>query len=227
MRLSHPEVEGTIQASKWLSCRALLDAKEMEALLSFLPSFSIYNVSELVDLQTARFSIEDFLAKYIDYVATIKAGLIPDQVLFKPYFSASFSATSKALYAMKVKDGKYIIKAKEPVVQLSLHHFTYCFEQQKFHSMIHSEEAVTWGLQFSFPQLYANSNDNDIVEVYKDENNPNTILYKALSKWIRSHTTPTPFMIEGKQKNATFRLGKESFAWAKKHPQIETFRLSL
>jgi hypothetical protein len=93
--------------------------------------------------------------------------------------------------------------------------------------MIHSEEAVTWGLQFSFPQLYANSNDNDIVEVYKDENNPNSALYKALSKWIRSHTTPTPFMIEGKQKNATFRLGKESFAWAKEHPQLETFRLSL
>ena len=227
MRVSQPEIEGVVQASKYLFCRALLDAKEMEALLRSLPPFSIYNVSELVDFQSGKLTQEDFLAKYIDYVATIKAGLIPNEKVFKPYFSASFSATSEALYAMKIQEGKYIIKPKEPVVQLSLHHFTYCFERQKFHSMIHSEESITWGIQFSFPQIYANSKTGDIIEVYKDKNNKNATLYKALSKWIRAYTTPTPFRIEGELRNATFRLGKESVAWAKHHPQLEAHRLSL
>ncbi|MCB1110629.1 MAG: hypothetical protein KDK64_06565 [Chlamydiia bacterium] len=227
MRLSHPKVEGVLQASKWLSHRALLDSGEMQSLLTSLPPFSIYNVSELVDLQNFRISIEDFLVRYVDYITTIKAGLVPDETFLKPYFSAAFSARPQSLYAMKVKEGKYIVKPIEPVVQLSLHHFTFSHDQEAFHSMVHSKNAVTWGLQFSYPQLYSNSLTNDLVEVYKDRENPNTKLFQTLAKWMRAHTTPTPFLVEGKPLNATFRLGKRSHVWAKLHPQLEHFRLTL
>ena len=128
---------------------------------------------------------------------------------------------------MKAGKGQYIIKAKEPVVQLGLHHFTFSAQQKAFHSMVHSEEAVTWGLQFSYPQLYSNSIDNDLIEIYKDRGNPNTQLFQTLAKWMRAHTTPTPFIVEGKPLNATFRLGKQSQVWVKVHPQLEHFRLSL
>lgn len=227
MRLSHPKVEGILQASKWLSHRALLDSGEMESLLSSLPPFSIYNVSELVDLHETQISIDDFLVRYVDYIATIKAGLLPDEAHLKPYFSAAFSARPEALYAMKVKEGKYIIKPIEPVIQLSLHHFTFSEEQMAFHSMVHSKDAVTWGLQFSYPQLYSNSINSDLVEVYKDKENPNTQLFQTLAKWMRAHTTPTPFHLGEKPLNATFRLGKRSHVWARLHPQLEHFRLTL
>ena len=165
MKLSHPKIEGILQASKWLSHRALIDSIELENLFETLFPFFIYNVSELVALDKAEISHEDFLVRYVDYIASLKAGLVPDEAPLKPYFSAVFSASREALYAMEAKEGKYIIKPLAPVVQLSLHHFVYSSEEQRFHSMIHARNAVTWGLQFSYPQIYSNSKTLDIVEV--------------------------------------------------------------
>lgn len=227
MQPSHPKVEGVMQASKWLSHRALLDVREMEALFKSLPPFSIYNVSELVDLEEAIIPREKFLSKYIDYVTSLKAGLIPDEKELKPYFSAALSCTNDSLYAIEAKEGKFIIKPKEPVVQLSFHHFTFAEEHNAFHSMVHSKRAVTWGIQFAFPQLYSNSIKNDIVEVYKNSEFPNTELFKALAKWMRGQTTPAPFKVGGLPINATFRLGKECKSWIHAHAQLETVGLSV
>ncbi len=227
MLLSHPKVEGQLQASKWLSHRALLDTREIVSLFKALPSFSIYNVSELVNLHEARISTEDFLAKYIDYITSLKAGLFPDEEHIKPYFSSAFSAEEDPLYAMEVKEGKYIIKVKKPVVQLSLHHFTFSEEQMAFHSMVHSKHSITWGIQFAYPQLYSNSITNDVVEVYKNPDIPNTKLFKTLAKWMRENTTPAPFMVGETPLNATFRLGKKCKSWIHEHSQLAISGLSI
>ncbi|NGX50752.1 MAG: hypothetical protein K1060chlam2_00603 [Chlamydiae bacterium] len=227
MKLSDPKIEGVLHASKHLTHRALLDTAEMQSLLESLPSFSIYNVSEIVTLQNARFSIEDFLAKYIDYVAVLKAGVPLDEAPFKRIFSTAFSASSKALYAMKVKEGEYIIKPIKPVVQLSLHHFIFSKEQRRFHSMVHSEESISWGLQFSYPQIYTNSLGGEVVEVFKDRDDPNTKLFQALAKWMRGATTPVPFNLDGKKTNATFRLGRGCFSWIHSHPHLSDARLEV
>ena len=225
MKLSHPKKEGILQASKWLSHRALLDATEMQTLLESLPAFKIYNVSELVSMDDMGISTESFLTKYIDYITELKAGISPEEVPLKPIFSCVFSADDQALYAMKAKEDTYIIKPLQPVVQLSLHHFTFSEEQGRFHSMVHSEQAVSWGLQFSYPQLYSNSIQGDVVEVFKSPDNSNTQLFQTLAKWMRKETKPVPFLVEGKKICATFRLGKACFKWIDAHPHLS--RLSL
>ncbi|MDJ0652176.1 MAG: hypothetical protein QNJ27_04150 [Simkaniaceae bacterium] len=227
MQRSHPKVEGVMQASKWLSHRALLDSRELKALFTSLPPFSIYNVSKLVGLEDAIIPREKFLSKYIDYVTSLKAGLIPDEKELKPYFSAALSCKSESFYAIEAKEGKFIIKPKEPVVQLSFHHFTFSKEHHAFHSMIHSKCAVTWGMQFAFPQLYSNSIKNDIVEVYKNSEFPNTKLFKTLAKWMRRQTTPASFKVRDLPIHATFRLGKACKSWIHAHAQLETVGLSV
>ena len=220
MKLSFPKIEGMLQASKWLSHRALLDSSEMAALLESLPPFSIYNVSELVPLGGARISFEDFLVKYIDYVAGLKAGVSLDETAIKSTFSCVFSASSKALYAIKIEEDQYIIKPIKPVVQLSLHHFIFSPENCRFHSMVHSKNSVSWGVQFSYPQLYSNSLEGDVFEVFKDGDNPNTQLFRALAKWMRKNAPPAPFFSNEKKIHATFRLGKGCFSWINAHPHL-------
>ncbi len=227
MQLSHPKVEGVMQASKWLTHRVLLDVREMESLLNSLPTFSIYNVSELVNLEKAVISHEEFLSKYIDYVTSLKAGLLPDEKTLKPYFSTALSATKSSLYAIEAKGGKHIIKLKEPVVQLSLHHFTFSSEHNAFHSMIHSKTAVSWGIQFSFPQIYSNSIQNDVIEVYKKSDFPNTDLFKTLAKWMRANTIPAPFKLGDIPINASFRLGKRCKSWIHHHSKLQSVGLSV
>jgi len=227
MKQSHPKIEGFMQASKWLSHRALLDPLEMEELASSLPQFLIYNVSELVDLKDAIIPFEQFLSKYIDYAASLRVGLVPDEKRVKPYFSSVFSASDDCLYALEAKGGKFIIKPNRPVVQLSVHHFTFSKEHRAFHSMVHSKRAVTWGIQFAFPQLYSNSITNDVVEVYKNSEFPNTKLFKALAKWMRRQTSPASFKLKDISINATFRLGKACKSWIESHPQLESIGLSI
>ena len=85
---------------------------------------------------------------------------------------------------------------------------------------MHSKEAITWGLQFSFPQIYSNSIKNEVVEVYKDKNYTNTQLFKELAVWMRRQTLPTPFMYKNKRINAQFRLGKKCINWINTHAQL-------
>ncbi|MCB1067570.1 MAG: hypothetical protein KDK56_05235 [Simkania sp.] len=217
-RVSHPKEEGVFQASKWFSYRVLLDESEMVDLFAFLPPFALYNVSEIVPLEEAVFSQEDFLNEYAKSAQALKNGEVytPPKALF----SSALSATSEAFYAMEVQKG-VILKILQPVIQLSKHHFTYAAENQSFHFMVHSQESIQWGLQFSYPQLYSNSMQGDVVEVMKEQTYPNTILFRALMQWMRNHSRPVPFLINGQRKNVEARLGKRCFSWIESHPQLK------
>jgi len=217
-RISHPKEEGIFQASKWFSYRVLLDEAEMESLFSTLPAFSLYNVSEIVQPNQAVLSKEAFLSEYASSIQALKQGTVYHPP--KPLFSSALSATPDAFYAMDVKKG-VILKILEPVVQLSLHHFTYAPDNQSFHFMVHSQESIQWGLQFSYPQLYSNSIKGDVVEVMKDHNYPNTKLFRSLMKWMRNHSRPIPFLIEGKRVNVEARIGNLCFEWIDRHPQLK------
>jgi len=217
-RISHPKKEGAFQASKWFSYRVLLDETEMEDLFATLPPFSLYNVSEIVDLSTATFSKEEFLSQHASYIQSLKEGCL--HIPSKALFSSAMSATTDAFYAMDVKKG-IILKLLEPVIQLSLHHFTYAPENHSFHFMVHSQESISWGLQFSYPQLYSNSEKGDVIEVMKDHSFPNTALFRALMKWMRNHSRPIPFLIEGRRVHVEARLGNQCFEWIHKHPELK------
>lgn len=216
-RISHPNKEGTFQASRWISYRVLLDDIEMEDLLFSLPPFSFYNVSEIIDPKGGVFSRKDFLREYRLYIGSLKRGEL--YRLPKPMFSSAMSATSEAFYAMDVKKG-VILKLLKPVIQLSLHHFTYSSQDQAFHFMVHSQKSITWGLQFSYPGLYSNSVKGDLFEVMKEHAFPNTALFKRIVKWMRHHSRPTPFLIKEKRVNIEARLGLKCFSWIGNHPEL-------
>ncbi len=77
LRHSHPSVEGTFNASKWLKHPFLIDDEEMKALLTYLGEFAFYQVSSVV--QTPTVSQEVFLEKYRAYLAALKEG-IPNMI---------------------------------------------------------------------------------------------------------------------------------------------------
>ena len=224
MRTSHPSKEGMLQASKWLSHRVLLDGEEMEELFRALPPFRIFNVSQLVPIGGGEISSETFLTHYHTYVDALKKGETPSPS--PPIFSAALSAGESPFYFMPVKEGRGIIKIKTPVIQCSLHHFAYSAEEGTFHSMVHSTEAISWGLQFSFPQLYSNSLHPEVIEIYKDPNDPNALIFKAITKKVRALSAPTPFMMGDRRINATFRIGKKAREWIHHHPQLKTGALT-
>ena len=60
----------------------------------------------------------------------------------------------------------------------------------------------------------------DIIKIDQSEKFPNTALFKKLMVWQRTHTRPTPFLVNDEKINSSVRIGHECFSWINDHPQL-------
>ena len=221
IRISTPKEEGVLQVSKWIKAQVLLNAEEMQDLVSSLEPLFFVVVSEPVTQEAALIPASVFLEKYSEYVDLLNQGHIPPASEFRRFFSCAMATDLQGFYAIAMGNGKFLIKPNCPVLQLQAHHFFYSDLDGKFHPMVLSEDSVSWGIQFSYPQLCQDPKTRQIVKVSNSEQFPNTILFTKLMKWMRSSTLPTPFEVKGKRINSPIRIGKKSLAWIKNHPQLQ------
>ena len=208
-----------LQVAKWLKCPVLLGISEMESLLSDLGEFWILLISGVVPVNGGFVSKEKFLEGYAEYIETLRRGEIPDDLKTRSLFSSVWTVDLNTVYGAMVQDGRQIIKVEKPVIQLQSHRFNYYPSDGKFHSMIFGIDTICWGIQFSYPQLYQDT--SLLVQHVKETAEfPNTSFFKALQRWMRNHTTATPFLVENRRVNASIRLGKSCFEWINNHPQL-------
>ncbi|MBS0621079.1 MAG: hypothetical protein JSS61_06440 [Verrucomicrobia bacterium] len=222
IRVSTPQEEGALQVSKWLKVPVLLDPLEMEALLESIGPCFFAVVSDPVTMEEALFSKEAFLTQYRGYVDVLKRGEIPQDSIYRRAFSCALTQRLETLYAMRVSPDKFLIKPVLPIIQLQAHGFFYSTLDGKFHSMVYGKESITWGIQFSYPQLCQDPKTHAIYKIDASEHFPNTAVFKLLMQWMRSHTLAVPFSIEGKRVNAPIRMGKNVLSWIECHVQLRT-----
>jgi len=220
IRVSTPAIEGVLQVSKWLKIQMLLGSEEMQALFQALEPFGIYNVSSPVLREEAVIDKGAFLEAYSYYVTALKNGTLPSEGSLRRFFSAAWSSTSDSFYAMEVGKDKVLVKPTKPVVQLQGHHFFYSLLDHKFHPMVLSPDSVTWGIQFSYPQIYQHPKSQLFSKVDNSPEFPNTELFRRLNLWMRDHSAPTPFLVGTERTNVPIRIGKKCFSWIAKHPQL-------
>jgi len=220
LRISSAKQEGSYQASKWLSVQVLLDASEMNLLLQVLGDFFIYQAGSICKVTEGLISKESFLEIYADYVRTLKDGKLPDDSLFRSMFSSIFTRTTDLLYTIPFEHDRHLIRVTKPVVQLQAHRMHYSAEDGLFRPMIFGPEGISWGIQFSYPQIFQDNQTHEIQQVFESGRFSNTELFRTLQRWIRHHTVPTPFLADGKRTNTPMRLGKECLAWINQHPQL-------
>lgn len=227
LKISTPSKEGIFHASKWLKHQVLLDVEEMEALFAHLPLFSLYNISEIVTEFITEKKI--FLETYATYIQQLKEGEKIGDNLFRRMFSLVMSTTVEALYAMQIKEGAYLIKLLKPVVQMQQHQFLPSPLDGKIHPMVLSQESVSWGLQFSYPQIFQYPNPQEgetFVKIRHSPEFPNTALFESLVRWVRNFTVPATFIWEGKRVATSLRLGKKCLGWINRHPQLRRIYVS-
>lgn len=209
----------SLQASKWLSIQLLIDSSEMKLLLDALGDFNIFLTGTVCELTEGEIAKSKFLEVYSRYIDELKAGQIPQEFEFRPYFSSVFTKAPDHLFRIVVSN-KHIIRALKPVVQLQLHRLDYSAADGKFHGMVFSKEGVLWGLQFSYPQLYQDTSTKEVFQLSDSPEFPNTALFRSIQKWVRHNTIPTPFLVGETQINVPMRLGKNCLEWINNHPQL-------
>lgn len=220
LRISTPQAEGVMQVSKALKIPVLLDDEEMRELFKALGHFLIYDMSRLVGKEHGRVDKEVFLEFYSVYIKSLKEGLLPDESLCKPLFSSIFTSQEEVLFAMPVGDEKYLIKSIRPVVQLQTHHLFFSKVDEKFYSLAQGKDTITWGIQFSYPQIFQDPKSKEFKKTSTHTEFTNTPLFLALSRFVRQNTLPTPLIYQEKQTNLPVRLGKRCFSWIANHPQL-------
>ena len=221
IRISTAREEGILQVSKWIKVQILLNADEMQELIQTLEPLSFVVVSEPVRADEAVILPCAFSEKYADYVYLLQKGQVPPVDEFRRFFSCAMTTNLEGFYAISTGNEKFLIKPNKPVVQLQAHHFFYSNLDGKFHPMVLSADSISWGIQFSYPQLYQDPKTRRIAKVAATSEFPNTALFSKLMKWMRSSTLPTPFEVNGVRVNSPIRIGKKALAWIKNHPQLK------
>lgn len=213
------KVEAVLQASKWQKIPVLIDVDEMQSLFAFLGEFWMVQISGLIPFGREKISQDEFLEVYENYILALKNGKILVDARMRSCFSSVWTLFLDALYAVKVNETQCLVKVIKPVVQLQSHRCDYSHADETFRSMVLGMDSISWGLQFSFPQIYQNEH-MEILTV-KGEEFLNTVLFKKIQQWIRGNTVATPFEVEGKKMNVPIRLGKKCFEWINSHPQLK------
>lgn len=214
----HKSQTQPLQVSKWVKIPLLVDVHEMRALLTEHPTpFKIYNVQGITPENEGIYDTDTFLEKYSTYIASLKKGEIPPLNAYRSLFSAVWSVDESSIFSMPVEGGRRLLKAGKPCVQTQLNQIRYSEVENAFRTQVYSPDSICWGIQVGFPFLYLNP---DTYEASKTREFPNMALFLTIQRWIRNHTLPTPFVVNGEKINTPIRLGKECFSWISSHPQL-------
>lgn len=216
-----------MRASKWLSSQILIDAQEMSALMSFLEPFYIFVTSCPTVKGKEQLSHKEFLSVYQTYVQALQEGHIPDEMQYRHVFSTIWTVSQDLIYTVPMGEDQQIIRISKPVIQLQAHRMNFSAIDGKFRSMTFGPDSITWGIQFSYPQIFQDNETKENFDVNISDAFPNTQLFQNLQKWVRNNTSPTPIIINDKQINIPMRLGKQCFSWINKHPQLSPKGLTI
>lgn len=199
--------------SKWLKHQILIDPVEMEDFFSAVGDFRLYNVAEITS--EPELSKSAFLEVYKGYIEALQSGSVQFPREMRRYFSSAVSCTPEALYLQIIREGSYLAKPSQPLIQLQAHYFLPSAVDGKIYPLVFSEDSVAWGIQVAYPQIFQTAEYEKVGAQFA-----NTALFQKIGKWIRAHTVPTTFLWKDQKVATSLRLGKNCFSWIHRHPQL-------
>lgn len=212
-----------MQATKWLKLPLFLSPEEIKALFESLGKIHIVPLSGVFRNGMEELSPSGYEALYRTYLEALYRGepASPDKKLI-----SAWTLDLDAIQVTPVASG-VLVKPRLPVVQVQPYWLNYSTTDEKFHEMAFSRESLSWGLQFSFPQLFQEPAHLEILKV-QEPDFPNAGLFKKIQRFSRAATVPTPFLLpNGSSLNHPCRIGKAFLDQASEMPQLSEKGLKL
>lgn len=226
MQLTHTiqtstiEKEGILKASKYQRVQMLLLKEELCELLTLLGPHVIIEHSKLLKESELLVSKESFLQRYEQYLEGMISGKMPRELLAS--LSLCISKSFENFYKIEVPGDRYLVKLKTPAITLQPFSFHFDQETKTIFTGVHSGERIYFGLEFSFPQFYETPKTRETVEILKNKENPETIIFKTIQSFARRQTNVTKIKVNKEIKNYSFRIGKSAHFILQKHQAMHT-----
>lgn len=214
--VSTPKEQGHYLVSKWLRFQLLLTVETFKELLDFLSVEVLFGVAGPDVKEELVYSKETYLAVYKAYLEALQRR---DEKLIKELMKklcVAIAYEKQAFYQIELADNRCLIKIKEPSIQFRPFNFIYHKELQQFLMQVKSKEAINFGLEISFPQIFQDPKTAQILHVFKDQKLVSARGFKKVQSFVKSKTKPAKFLIEDQIKTATFRIEKMQCSFAQK-----------
>lgn len=215
LETSTPAREGVFRGSRWLQVAVLLEGVELLDLLQTFSNLQVFVTSGVVGKGQEQVTAEDYCIRYENHLKAIQAS----QRVESSSLAISLSVCPSCLYVMSVGEQGRLVRVRRPVIEVRPHSLGYCKLDGKFRSMIRGESAIFWGIELSYPQLYQSPQSGEILATTDPAAFPNALIFRNIQRWMRQHTRPTPFIVEGRVLPISARLGRRC-EWAYQHPQL-------
>lgn len=233
-----PQTAPQFLASKWLHTPFLIETSEWRDLLELIGASHFFRSAGLVPPGELELFKEQFLDEWERYLATLQGDQpqtnmghnLPtrDPSIIDP-FSLFWTKDNNSIGIIDVGQKECAIQLL-PTIVLQSHRFHYSAIDGKFRRQVFGKEAISWGVQASFPTLYQDAN-RTTVQVLSSQalasHFQNVQLWKLLQRWLKEKSVPVGFMIDGKRVVIPFRLGFQCFSWIKKHHELRTRGLEI
>ncbi|PCI76629.1 hypothetical protein COB21_04165 [Candidatus Aerophobetes bacterium] len=209
---------GEMQASKWLRIRILLDEKTLTQWFDLIGQVCFVNLFATKSEDALIVSPEEVLSRYTQYMEQIKAGKEVDHAYFQKKLTLHMTKDPKSCYKTALK-GKsiYFAKEKAPGVRMALFGFSWDKSHREIHSNVYSKTTISWGLEFSYPQIFSGSLDTEVVYLAQEKDRPNSALFVQLKQLIRRASKPVKFIYEDQKIISSLRMDKTGGAWINNH----------
>jgi hypothetical protein len=216
-----------LQASKWLHIQFLIDSEEMKELFSVLSPFVHFSVMGVTEQGGNRLEHQQFLEAYQRYIATLKEGKSPQDSDYRFFFTGILTKTEETVTVLPLPDNREMVRPILPCIQMQLHRFDYSKVDHEIRPMVLGKETISWGVQCSYPQLFQDPETAAVLNALDETLFPNASLFRAMREWIRRHSDPTPFIIQGKKEVVPIRLGKMCRSWIGSHKELQLHGLKI
>lgn len=187
------------KVSKFISLDLLLSQEEFSHLLQELGEVFFFPVGNILYQEPYLLSKEEVMKKYDSYIK----GLEGEGEIFFP--ALCLTGDKDAVYLLEVGNG-VTIQYQSPVIQIVEHRFMITSDF-RLQSMCFGQDAIAFGLRFSFPSLFIDLETNEVVHLFTEKERTNTMLFCKIQKWMRDYTRPVKIEKEGHTMRGTFRLG--------------------
>ncbi len=221
LKTSTLQEEGSYRASKWLSFYCLFSDLELQSIIEKLEVLRVFNLSQVGNEKKLSLDKLDFFNFYKNYLEAMR--LDQKEVLgeISKAMNLGVCFELEDYYKLSVGDNRFIIKNKAPIIQIHPFSFRYDRILHKFFDQAKSSDAIFFGLEFKFPQIYQDPKTSKVIEVYKEGIDINAKKFKILRRFIKDSSRPARFLIDGEKKVATFRVGLESKKIAKEQLSLK------